>query len=64
MAAVCGLTPDRYRHETVTYGECSNVVRGKRRTTGLAPGLALRPVLCGVAAGQRRRGARDGAAST
>ena len=39
---MCGFIPDRYRHETVTYGEYSNVVRGKRRKAGLTPGLALR----------------------
>ena len=49
VAAVCGFIPDRYRHETVTYGEYSNVVRGKRRKAGLAPGLALQPAPAGRA---------------
>ena len=44
VAAVVGFVPDRYRHQTVAYGEYANVVRGRRRKAGSAPGLALQPV--------------------
>ncbi len=44
VAAVVGFVPDRYQHQTVAYGEYANVVRGRRRKVGSAPGLTLQPV--------------------
>ena len=39
IAALCGLLPDPRRHESIAYGEYSNVVRGKRAKAGTAPPL-------------------------
>ncbi len=44
VAAIVGFVPDRYRHQTVAYGEYANAVRGRRRKAGNAPGLSLQPV--------------------
>jgi hypothetical protein len=37
LADLLGFIPDTYQHESVAYGEYSNVVRGRRRRGGLPP---------------------------
>jgi hypothetical protein len=39
IAALCGFLPDPKRHESIAYGEYSNVVRGKRAKAGPLPPL-------------------------